>query len=112
MHQVRAHLAYVGSPITGDTLYGGKPLGDDDGFFLHAADRVPFGGEKITVEAPLPARFPAALATARPLISAASKPSRTRFGSLDARATREPEPESASAGYTRTSAPRRDGADS
>ena len=58
MHQVRAHLAHVGSPIAGDTLYGGKPLGDDEGFFLHAAMiAFPFGGEQIRVEAPLPERF-------------------------------------------------------
>jgi 23S rRNA pseudouridine955/2504/2580 synthase len=25
-HQIRIHLAYVGLPIVGDTLYGGKPL--------------------------------------------------------------------------------------
>ena len=58
MHQVRAHLAHVGSPIAGDTLYGGKPLGDDKGFFLHAAKiAFPLGGEKLVVEAPLPHRF-------------------------------------------------------
>jgi 23S rRNA pseudouridine1911/1915/1917 synthase len=68
MHQVRAHLAYVGSPISGDTLYKGKPLGSagsptDTGFYLHAAViAFPFGGEKLRVEAPLPARFIAALA--------------------------------------------------
>ena len=58
MHQVRAHLAYVGAPISGDTLYGGKPIGDDMGFFLHAAKiAFPLGGEKLVVEAPLPHRF-------------------------------------------------------
>jgi 23S rRNA pseudouridine1911/1915/1917 synthase len=65
MHQVRAHLAYVGAPITGDTLYGGKPLGDETGFFLHAASiAFPFGSERISIEAPLPARFTAALSAA------------------------------------------------
>ena len=54
MHQVRAHLAYVGAPIAGDTLYKGKPLGDDTGFYLHAAViAFPFGGEQIRIEAPL-----------------------------------------------------------
>lgn len=65
MHQVRAHLAYVGSPISGDTLYKGKPIGDDRGFFLHAAViAFPFGGEQIRVEAPLPERFTAAMLAA------------------------------------------------
>ncbi|MBX3156355.1 MAG: RluA family pseudouridine synthase [Deltaproteobacteria bacterium] len=65
MHQVRAHLAVAGAPIAGDTLYGGAPLppgaAGDTGFYLHAA-RValppPFS---LVVEAPLPARFTAAL---------------------------------------------------
>lgn len=65
MHQVRAHLAHVGSPIAGDTLYGGKPLGDLAGFFLHAAKiAFPLGGEKLVIEAPLPPRFRDALAAA------------------------------------------------
>ncbi|HEY5951976.1 MAG TPA: RluA family pseudouridine synthase [Kofleriaceae bacterium] len=63
MHQVRAHLAHCGAPIAGDTLYGGKPLGELQGFFLHAAKvAFPLGGEKIVVEAPLPHRFREALA--------------------------------------------------
>jgi len=63
MHQVRAHLAYVGSPITGDTLYGGTPLPGDDGFFLHAAQLAfPLGAQSVKVEAPLPERFTRALA--------------------------------------------------
>jgi 23S rRNA pseudouridine1911/1915/1917 synthase len=63
MHQVRAHLAHVGSPIAGDARYGGKPIADDDGFFLHAEKLVAtLGGETITIVAPIPARFAAALA--------------------------------------------------
>ena len=62
MHQVRAHLAHVGSPIAGDTLYGGAPLGDDPGFFLHAVSIV-LPIEDGAFEAALPARFAAALAT-------------------------------------------------
>jgi 23S rRNA-/tRNA-specific pseudouridylate synthase len=62
MHQVRAHLAHVGSPITGDTLYGGAPLAGDDGFFLHAARiALPLAGEQLAIEAPLPDRFAKAL---------------------------------------------------
>jgi 23S rRNA pseudouridine1911/1915/1917 synthase len=63
MHQVRAHLAHVGSPITGDTLYGGAPLAGHDGFFLHAARiAVTLGDERLAIDAPLPARFAAAVA--------------------------------------------------
>jgi 23S rRNA pseudouridine1911/1915/1917 synthase len=63
MHQVRAHLAHLASPITGDTLYGGAPLADHDGFFLHAARiALPLDGQQLALEAPLPARFTAALA--------------------------------------------------
>jgi 23S rRNA pseudouridine1911/1915/1917 synthase len=65
MHQVRAHLAHVGAPIAGDTLYKGHALAGHDGFFLHAATlRFPLAGETVTVEAPLPARFKAALEAA------------------------------------------------
>ncbi len=59
MHQVRAHLAHVGAPITGDALYGGAALPGHEGFYLHAA-RVIL--PDATIEAPLPARFTAALA--------------------------------------------------
>ena len=63
MHQVRAHLAHVGAPLTGDALYGGAPLAGHDGFFLHA-ERValPLGGEPLVVTAPVPDRFARALA--------------------------------------------------
>jgi 23S rRNA pseudouridine1911/1915/1917 synthase len=60
MHQVRAHLAHVGAPIAGDVLYGGAVLDGMEGFFLHAA-KVVLPGE-VVIEAPLPARFAAALA--------------------------------------------------
>ncbi|CAN5729328.1 RluA family pseudouridine synthase [soil metagenome] len=64
MHQVRAHLAYVGSPISGDVLYGGIPVPGTEGFFLHAAKvTFPLGAQQIKVEAPQPERFVAALAS-------------------------------------------------
>ncbi len=60
MHQVRAHLAHVGSPIVGDTLYGGSP--HEGGFFLHAEKLVLPDHPVTTIIAPLPARFTAELA--------------------------------------------------
>lgn len=62
MHQVRAHLANVGSPITGDELYGGAALEGHPGFFLHGARiELPVGSERIVIDVPLPDRFNAAL---------------------------------------------------
>jgi 23S rRNA pseudouridine1911/1915/1917 synthase len=60
-HQIRAHLAAIGHPVAGDTLYGAParvegmpPLGR---YFLHA-HRIrflqPSSGETIAVESPLP----------------------------------------------------------
>ncbi len=60
MHQVRVHLATCGAPIAGDTLYGGQPLPELVGFFLHA-ERLTLPGYP-TVEAPLPPDRVAALA--------------------------------------------------
>ena len=63
MHQVRAHLAHVGAPITGDALYGGALLPGHDGFFLHAASiTLPLGRERLVADAPTPVRFTRALA--------------------------------------------------
>lgn len=60
MHQVRVHLATCGAPIAGDTLYGGQPLPELVGFFLHA-ERLTLPGHP-AVEAPLPHDRVAALA--------------------------------------------------
>jgi 23S rRNA pseudouridine1911/1915/1917 synthase len=58
MHQVRAHLAYVGAPIAGDARYGGAALDGFDGFFLHAAKvMLPIGSERLPIDADLPERF-------------------------------------------------------
>jgi 23S rRNA pseudouridine1911/1915/1917 synthase len=60
-HQIRVHLAALGHPVAGDTLYGAPakvegmpPLGRH---FLHAHRirfRSPSTGEEVTVESPLP----------------------------------------------------------
>jgi 23S rRNA pseudouridine1911/1915/1917 synthase len=60
LHQVRAHLAAIGAPIAGDTLYGGKPLEGLSRFFLHAASLSlmhPVSGKRLMVECPLPAEL-------------------------------------------------------
>lgn len=46
MHQIRLHISYLGAPITGDALYGGKP------FFLSHLKRK-FNLKKETEEEPL-----------------------------------------------------------
>jgi 23S rRNA pseudouridine1911/1915/1917 synthase len=58
MHQVRAHLAFAGSPIAGDVLYKGQPIEGHPGFFLHAHELTLPDGTKLI--APVPARFRAA----------------------------------------------------
>jgi len=64
MHQVRAHLAFAGSPIAGDVLYKGTPIEGHPGFFLHAYKmHVPAAdGSETALEmiAPVPERFRAA----------------------------------------------------
>jgi 23S rRNA pseudouridine1911/1915/1917 synthase len=65
-HQIRAHLASIGHPIAGDTVYGAPaqapgmpPLGR---YFLHAHRirfRQPSTDAEILVESPLPAELEA-----------------------------------------------------
>lgn len=67
-HQVRAHLAFVGHPLVGDTLYGGPADASLGRHFLHASRIVlphPRDGRELRLEAPLPADLQAALAARR-----------------------------------------------
>jgi 23S rRNA pseudouridine1911/1915/1917 synthase len=55
-HQIRVHLASIGHPVAGDTLYG-APKGVLGRNFLHAHRIVfdsPATGERVAVESPLP----------------------------------------------------------
>ncbi len=55
-HQIRVHLASIGHPVVGDTLYG-APAKIAGRYFLHASRivfRSPATGKKVIVESPLP----------------------------------------------------------
>ena len=55
-HQIRVHMAGIGHPVAGDTLYGASDAGRGR-FFLHAwriRFASPSGGHFIELEAPLP----------------------------------------------------------
>jgi 23S rRNA pseudouridine1911/1915/1917 synthase len=63
MHQIRAHLAFIGHPLAGDELYGGPRLPGLARHFLHAARlgiAHPAGGRAL-FESPLPAELAAIL---------------------------------------------------
>jgi 23S rRNA pseudouridine1911/1915/1917 synthase len=64
-HQIRIHLAFVGCPIVGDTLYGHRhPTVPIKRHFLHAARlkvQLPGEDEERTFEAPLPTELEDAL---------------------------------------------------
>lgn len=64
-HQIRVHLASLGHPIWGDTVYGAKkPVAGLTGQCLHAVEltfRHPRSGERMTLHSPLPEEFTAAL---------------------------------------------------
>ena len=61
-HQIRVHCRYLGCPIVGDPLYGGR--GASPPMMLHSlvlAIRLPGGDRLTTFRAPLPAYFKAAI---------------------------------------------------
>lgn len=64
-HQIRVHLAYIGYPIVGDTIYGRrKPSLPLKRHFLHAAAltfRRPSDESEQTIQAPLPPELQAVL---------------------------------------------------
>ena len=64
-HQIRVHLAYLGHPILGDTVYGAKkPIPGLQGQCLHAAGLRflhPRTGEAVELRCPLPEEFQAQL---------------------------------------------------
>ena len=64
-HQIRVHMAHIGHPLLGDTVYGAKkPVPGLAGQCLHAAQLTfthPATGERVEVQAPLPVWFQAAL---------------------------------------------------
>ena len=64
-HQIRVHMAYIGHPILGDTVYGAKkPVPGLTGQCLHAAGLRfvhPRTGEPVEVHCPLPPEFTAML---------------------------------------------------
>ncbi|MBE6989764.1 MAG: RluA family pseudouridine synthase [Ruminococcaceae bacterium] len=64
-HQIRVHMAYIGHPILGDTVYGAKkPVPGLTGQCLHAVGLRfihPRTGEPVELSCPLPAEFQAYL---------------------------------------------------
>ena len=64
-HQIRVHMAYIGHPILGDTVYGAKkPVPGLTGQCLHATGLRfvhPRTGEPVELHCPLPPEFTARL---------------------------------------------------
>ncbi len=66
-HQIRVHMASIGRPLCGDTVYGGKARFALAGQALHACTlhlRHPRTGEEMLFRAPVPDWFMAALCKA------------------------------------------------
>ncbi len=67
-HQIRAHFAAIGHPLTGDVTYGGARRYDLRRQFLHAhrlAFDHPLSGERLSFESELPQDLATALDAAR-----------------------------------------------
>jgi 23S rRNA pseudouridine1911/1915/1917 synthase len=67
-HQIRVHLAAIGLPVAGDSVYGRPRELGLERQFLHAGRLAfphPFTEERVDVESPLPADLTAALQRAR-----------------------------------------------
>ncbi len=67
-HQIRAHFAAIGHPLSGDTTYGGARRYGLRRQFLHAhrlAFTHPVSGERLSFESPLPEDLAGALDAAR-----------------------------------------------
>ena len=67
-HQIRAHFAAIGHPLSGDTTYGGEDRYDLGRQFLHAhrlAFTHPVSGTRLDLSSELPADLAAALEAAR-----------------------------------------------
>lgn len=69
-HQIRVHLAAVGHPLVGDTIYGGRrPTLGLTRPFLHAAELSfdhPVTGDRLSFTSPLPTDLTALLAALEP----------------------------------------------
>jgi len=72
-HQLRVHMASLGYPMVGDTMYGGRPFRSADGFVferqaLHAAEITfvhPVTLKNMTLTAPVPVDMARLLSTLR-----------------------------------------------
>jgi len=67
-HQIRAHFAAIGHPLSGDPTYGGELRHGLERQFLHAhhlAFTHPGSGERLGFDSPLPADLEQALKAAR-----------------------------------------------
>jgi 23S rRNA pseudouridine1911/1915/1917 synthase len=67
-HQIRAHFAAIGHPLSGDATYGGKMVYGLERQFLHAhrlAFTHPSSSRRLSFSSPLPADLESALEAAR-----------------------------------------------
>lgn len=77
-HQIRVHLAGLGFPLVGDTLYGGRP--NREGLMLHAFEESlthPVTGAVVRLRTPVPDRFARAYPLAESLWDTCRRKSRS-----------------------------------